>query len=526
MKGRIGIICLFAILLGSCREHVPNPNTELTLSYYDGLRQREEHITGFKVKEALDSMIRNDNDSMLVDRRVKGYYLRHRPFVWIDRKGVDSRADTLLAHLQEVDSIGFSEVKFRMPQIRRDLQRMRSLDFDKHNTAGKVVARLEYNLTKAYLRYVCGQRFGFVNPTDVFNRLDLKNTDSQAQDYRTLFDLKMEHPGRAFFQQALRAVQPDSLSTFLSSVSPTDPLYLSLRRAYLDKTMRRKYGARHLLINMERCRWRLSDYPHAHRRFVLVNIPAYHLWAVNGDESLTMRVASGSLETKTPLLSSYIYCMDVNPQWIIPKSIVKKSIAYRLSAGYFRSKHYFIRERATGRDVPVSQCNRAMLESGDYLVIQEGGEGNALGRIIFRFNNDFSIYLHDTSSRGVFQQEDRGVSHGCVRVEHPYELALFLLGDDQGKTVEKIAYSMQADVSSLGKAAEELTNQQRAVADTLKRDMLVGRVKVEPKVPIFITYFTLWPAADGSLQRYDDVYGYDQVMAAWLANYWKENTTL
>ena len=87
-------------------------------------------------------------------------------------------------------------------------------------------------------------------------------------------------------------------------------------------------------------------------------------------ESLTMRVASGSLETKTPLLSSYVYCMDVNPQWIIPKSIVKKSIAHRLSTGYFRSKHYFIRERATGRDIPVSQCNRAMLESGDYLVIR------------------------------------------------------------------------------------------------------------------------------------------------------------
>lgn len=140
-----------------------------------------------------------------------------------------------------------------MPQIRRDLQRMRSLDFDKHNTASKVVARLEYNLTKAYLRYVCGQRFGFVNPTDVFNRLDLKKTDSQALDYRTLFDLKMEHPDRAFFQQALRAVQPDSLPAFLNSVNPSDPYYLRLRRAYLDKTMRRKYGARHLLINMERC---------------------------------------------------------------------------------------------------------------------------------------------------------------------------------------------------------------------------------------------------------------------------------
>lgn len=74
-----------------------------------------------------------------------------------------------------------------------------------------------------------------------------------------------------------------------------------------------------------------------------------------------------------------------------------------MSTGYFRSKHYFIRERATGQDIPVSQCNRAMLESGDYLVIQEGGEGNALGRIIFRFNNDFrsiSMILPHVASSG------------------------------------------------------------------------------------------------------------------------------
>ena len=116
------------------------------------------------------------------------------------------------------------------------------------------------------------------------------------------------------------------------------------------------------------------------------------------------------------------------------------------------------------------------------------------------------------------------MSHGCVRVEHPYELALFLLGDGQSKMAEKIAYSMQADVSPLGKKKEDLSDEQLAVADTLKRDMLVGRVKVEPRVPIFITYFTLWPSANGILQCYDDVYGYDQVMAAWLANYWKETT--
>ena len=174
-----------------------------------------------------------------------------------------------------------------------------------------------------------------------------------------------------------------------------------------------------------------------------------------------------------------------------PKSVSKKSIAHRLSSGYFRSKHYFIRERATGQNIPVSQCNRAMLESGDYLVIQEGGEGNALGRIIFRFNNNFSIYLHDTSSRGVFQQEDGGVSHGC-----------FIRWRDDSQPAEKIAYSK---IGQRGGIA------QRALLPYAKNRSWDGWV--EPKVPIFITYFTLWPSANGILLTVS--------MTERLANYWR-----
>lgn len=59
-----------------------------------------------------------------------------------------------------------------------------------------------------------------------------------------------------------------------------------------------------------------------------------------------------------------------------------------------------------------------MLISGAYGIAQRGGKGNALGRIIFRFDNNFSVFLHDTNSKGVFGQEDRGVSHGCIRIEN------------------------------------------------------------------------------------------------------------
>ena len=134
--------------------------------------------------------------------------------------------------------------------------------------------------------------------------------------------------------------------------------------------------------------------------------------------------------------------------------------------------------------------------SPDWSIVQEGGDGNSLGRIIFRFDNNFSIYVHDTSTPSVFQRKVRSVSHGCIRVEKPYELACYLLRDKDPETAEKIKYSMEADMSDP------------------KRDWkkLIGSKKVNPQVPIFIVYYTLFPVPDGTLESYPDIYGYDSVI--------------
>ena len=141
-----------------------------------------------------------------------------------------------------------------------------------------------------------------------------------------------------------------------------------------------------------------------------------------------------------------------------------------------------------------------MLVSGAYGVVQRGGKGNALGRIIFRFDNNFSVYLHDTSSRGVFEREERGVSHGCIRIEKPYDFAVFLLAEKNRKLMDKIKYSMTDD---------SLSN----------RKMVVNGVKVKPEVPLFITYYTLYPLAGGRTREYPDVYGYDKVIWEHLKKY-------
>ena len=144
--------------------------------------------------------------------------------------------------------------------------------------------------------------------------------------------------------------------------------------------------------------------------------------------------------------------------------------------------------------------------------MQSGGEGNALGRIIFRFDNNFAVYLHHTSTTDVFDRADRDVSHGCVRVERPYALAAFLLGKGHEDDLRRISYSMTADISPLGKDKKELTDDEQQILDTLQRDLLVNSVKVSPSIPLFITYNTFLPLAGGRFMPCRDVYGYDAVL--------------
>ena len=149
-----------------------------------------------------------------------------------------------------------------------------------------------------------------------------------------------------------------------------------------------------------------------------------------------------------------------------------------------------------------------MLLSGNYRVGQEGGSGNALGRIIFRFPNNFSVFLHDTSSPGVFNRDDRGVSHGCVRVQRPFDLARFLFStppDDW--TLDKLRISMGM--------APETERGKEYVADLEpgQQPQLMRWQGVSPRVPLYITYYTLFPVPGGQLTVYPDVYGYDRVLA-------------
>lgn len=513
------VVLLVVLLFVSCDKKDDNPYRNLSLDYYAPMREKAFVVDADKIRNAISNLIYTDSDTILSSSRLRRYYSEGGDFVWITRLGVDERADSLFTYLQQVKQDGFSIEKFHIDEMAADIAKLRSLDADSIGNINKLMARLEYRLSKAYLHYVSTMRYGYVNPYQTFNRLDPMEADNPRAGYHTLYDVPTEVAKADFLPTIFRKATADSIGAFLRSIQPTNPYYYMLRSQLATPGLSRGQRMK-IMVNMERCRWRVADLPHNHQNYVMVNIPAYMLRAVCADTIVEMKIVCGAMKTKTPIITSKIKRIDVNPQWIIPRSIIKTSVAHHAgNVGYFASHRYFIRHRATGKKVSPSEVSADMLLGGEYAVVQEGGAGNSLGRIIFRFDNNLSIYLHDTSSPSVFERSDRRASHGCVRVERPYLLATSILGKGKEKLLARLNYSINADVSPLGKKRSELSEAQQAVADTLQRSKLIGSLNVDPRIPVFITYFTLYPSINGSLVDYPDVYGYDEIIARKLKKY-------
>lgn len=460
--------------------------------------------------QVIDGYIRQlmaaDRQSTEADRMMRRCYKGR--LLWIDKCGVDEKADTLLSRLHTVGEMGLSERSFSVSLIEYDLERMRTLTFDTDNPINLVAARLDYHLTKACLRYCYGQRFGFVNPHRVFNHLDVEKQDSSRNYtlYRGLFDISIDLPSADYAGEVLRKVANDSLSSLLQEAEPTDANYLFLK-SQLARDTSFAYRRR-VVVNMERCRWRLHQPIATKGKRIVVNIPAFHLYAYNDAEVQDMRVVCGARTTKTPQLTSEIEWMEINPQWVIPKSIIENEVARKAGdSAYFARHRYTILNKETRQQMDVASVSRQMLLSGKYRVAQTGGAGNSLGRIVFRFKNSFSVFLHDTSTPSAFERDVRALSHGCVRVSRPFDLACFVLDNPDEWLLDRIRIGM-------GQQPQTDQGCRWLQAHPSQDDLhsLIGYVGVKPRVPLYIIYYTMWPDETGIWQTYPDVYGYDDVI--------------
>ncbi len=228
-----------------------------------------------------------------------------------------------------------------------------------------------------------------------------------------------------------------------------------------------------MLINLERMKWM----PEASSNFLLANIPEYKLRVVeNGKEVLGMSVVVGKAANQTVIFSNELKYVVFSPYWNVPSSIVRNEIypAMQRSGSYLNRKNMEVTGYSNG--LPI--------------VRQKPGKSNALGHVKFIFPNSYNIYFHDTPSRDLFSKQERAFSHGCIRVQNPFNLAEYLLRNQPEWTSEKIKAAMDS--------SEEKW------------------VTLDKSIPVFITYFTAWVDADGILHFADDIYGHDKKLATHL----------
>jgi murein L,D-transpeptidase YcbB/YkuD len=494
---------LTIMLLSACTS-IFGP-TEAELSAFGEYVYR---IDSLQLNEQLNHILNEDklqnNTRTVVHQYYKGKIDTGQPMLWITRMGVDSDADALLTQLRrEIPLAGLDTAAFHLTEIAQDLNVIHTLAFDSLGIdINTLLPRLDYNLSQAYVCYAIGQRYGFVNPDKLLNQLDF---NEELQSYTRLFDYEVKTPD---YEEAIRHLTSDERMDYLRQSSPNDSVYLKLQdrlSASTDVAERHK-----LAINMERCRWQLKK-PQADERRVLVNLPAQQLWAMCPDTIINMRICFGKKSTKTPLLASGISRIDVNPDWIITPNIIKNEVSVHAGdSAYFARNRYYIVNLNSGDTLNPAHVSMSQLQSGKLRVGQRGGAGNSLGRIVFRFPNNFLVYLHDTSNRGAFDLAQRALSHGCIRVQKPFDLALFALPDLEEWDSDRLRISM--DIKPITEQGMQYLEEHRDDPRPLR---LIRQQTVTPSLPLYIIYYTAYPNPEsGAVEYWSDPYGYDAVIAA------------
>jgi murein L,D-transpeptidase YcbB/YkuD len=233
-----------------------------------------------------------------------------------------------------------------------------------------------------------------------------------------------------------------------------------------------------MALNLERWRWLPQTLG---ERYILVNIPDFSLEVIaQGEVALAMPVIVGKPANRTPLFSAEMTHLVLSPSWLVPPSIAGKEIGTK-------GMHKFEVSGMTDEAMDVG----AALRSGKLRLRQPPGPKNPLGGVKFMFPNPFAVYLHDTSSRQLFTRSQRSLSHGCVRVGKPLELAVYLLAD-----------------------------QPRWNQETISKAMRRGReayVHLSQKMPVHLAYWTAWVDAEGVAQFRPDLYAVDATLGRVLA---------
>ncbi len=388
---------------------------------------------------------------------------------WSSATGLVPQVESLLQALREAEVEGLRPRDYHLARV--ESLRTEVFQAQRPEAPGQAakLAQLDLLLTDAMLAYGSHLLYGRLTP-----RASSVMFDTSPETVNLVHVLR-------------QGLETNRLAEVFQSLLPRHADYAKLRKALgkYRQTPGSEGRVRQILQNMERWRWLPQELG---QRYVMVDVIGYTLDVMEREQSvLNMRVVVGKPSWPTPVLSSAMSHVVLSPDWRVPPNIASRELLpiLRANPGYLAQNN--MRLISGSRIIDPRSVNWSSMSTKHfpYSLRQEPGPRNPLGTVKFLFPNRFQVYLHDTSSRRLFAQTERALSHGCIRVERPTDLAEYAL---------RGVISRERIVAGMG----QRTSRTVSLAEPL---------------PTYIVYRTVLVKEDGSLQFRPDIYGYDERQA-------------
>ena len=253
---------------------------------------------------------------------------------------------------------------------------------------------------------------------------------------------------------------------------------------------------RQIKLTLERWRWVPHSFPQPP---VVVNLPEYRLRAMNPDGTVAFYkniIIGKAYGHKSPVFEKEIQYVVFRPYWEVPPSIERNEIVPHIQKNpNYISKNNFEVVTPKGEVVTDNQVSPDVLDgikSLHLMVRQKPGSTNSLGLVKIIFPNSDNVYLHGTDAPGLFSQDVRDLSHGCIRVENPADLVAWVLRNNPGWDLERVKATMNGEKNNL-------------------------QVNLVTRIPVLIVYGTATVNEENQIRFFDDTYGYDAELEKALA---------
>ena len=394
--------------------------------------------------------------SAQADPGVASFYATHRGGLWLNSGADSSAARELIGVLKRAALDGMPQGPALASQAEAQIARAQCGD-------AAALAAADRTLSSAWVQYV-----------------QALQTPPTGMTYADQWVMPRHDSAATILARAAAA---PSLAAYVRSVSEVNPIYAQLRdAAWASAQANGGMLDPRVMASLERAR----DVP-PEGRFIMVDTAGARLYMIeDGRIADSMKVIVGKADpsTQTPLLASTIYYATLNPYWHVDAPMVRSLIARNVldqGISYLSRQGYQVMDPSSGELLDPAKVDWHAVAAGDekVRVRQLPGPRNSMGRIKIGFPNSDDIYLHDTPNKDLFAQDDRTLSHGCIRLQDAERLGRWLMGRDP----------------------------QAASTDPEQNVLL-------PKpVPIYVTYLTAH-VDNGQLSFVDDIYGRDSQVAA------------